>query len=277
MAAGMRIAVLGTLLALLACAPAAADDTYTVYYCRGPAGQAASVDGFTAISGKALLANACPGGGLSSGPPALPFESLEGMGISYRAPASTRLVSYTLYRTVSLNNYFNWTRFNAPDNFGQATPVEYCWTMGSPPCSSLGDGGVTAASRVTGSGLDTAGLGLYVDCNPAPCSGNGAQPKVIMSRLDAVLADRLDPVFTGTPSGDLLDTAHPLTGVRSVSYSASDAGGGLYQAILEVDGSPALTRLIDDNGGRCREPFLYPVPCKSAASGTLSFDTAALP
>jgi hypothetical protein len=30
MAAGMRIVVLGTLLALLACAPAAADSTYTV-------------------------------------------------------------------------------------------------------------------------------------------------------------------------------------------------------------------------------------------------------
>jgi hypothetical protein len=28
-----------------------------------------------------------------------------------------------------------------------------------------------------------------------------------MSRLEAVLADRLDPVFTSTPSGDLLDTA----------------------------------------------------------------------
>jgi hypothetical protein len=277
MAAGMRIAVLGTLLALLASAPAAADDTYTVYYCQGPSGQSASVEGMTAINGKALLANGCPRGGLSSGPPALPFESLEGMGISYRTPASTRLIAYTLYRTVSLNNYFNWTRFNVPDNFGQATPVEYCWTMGSPPCSSLGDGGVTASSRVTGSGLDTAGLGLYVDCNPAPCSGNGSQPKVIMSRLDAVLADRLDPVFTSTPSGDLLDTARPLTGVRSVSYSASDAGGGLYQALLEVDGAPALTQLIDDNGGRCREPFLYPVPCKNVASGTLSFDTAALP
>src|SRR4051794_29871711 len=119
MAAGMRIAVLGTLLALFACAAAAADDTYTVYYCQGPSGQAASVEGMTAINGKALLVNGCPRSGLSSGPPALPFEQLEGMGISYRVPPSTHLIAYTLYRTVSLNNYFNWTRFNVPDNFGQ--------------------------------------------------------------------------------------------------------------------------------------------------------------
>jgi hypothetical protein len=144
-------------------------------------------------------------------------------------------------------------------------------------CSSLGDGRVDAASRVGNSGIDTAGLSLWIDCNPGPCSGNGSQPQVVVHRLDAVLSDRLDPVLNGTPSGDLFDTARPLTGVRSVSYSASDAGGGLYQATLEVDGSPALSQVVDDNGGRCREPFLYPVPCKTAASRTLSFDTGALP
>ena len=86
------------------------------------------------------------------------------------------------------------------------------------------------------------------------------------------------PCFTSTPSGDLLDTARPLTGVRSVSYSASDAGGGLYQADARWStGAPASTQLVDDNGGRCRQPFLSPVPCKNSASGTLSFDTAALP
>ena len=99
----------------------------------------------------------------------------------------------------------------------------------------------------------------------------------MLHRLDAVFADRQDPVFTGTPSGDLLDTSQPLTGVRSVSYSASDAGGGLYQATLVVDGAAAVTQVVDDNGGRCRAPFLSPVPCRNSASSTLSFDTGALP
>jgi hypothetical protein len=278
MAAGMRIAGMGLLLALIFCVPAAADDTYTVFYCRGPSGQAASVDGMTPVSGKALLANACPGSGLSSGPPALQFGNGEGMGIYYRVPPNTRLVGYTLYRTVSLNNYFNWSLIEGTaENIGTAERREICWTMASVgTCSQLGDGRVSAASRVGASGIDTAGLSLWIDCNPGNCSGNGTQPKVTMHRLDAVLADRSDPVFTSPPSGDLLDTQQPLTGVRSVSFSASDAGGGLYRATLEVDGVPVRTQVVDSNGGRCREPFLYSVPCKNTASGTLSLDTAAL-
>jgi hypothetical protein len=282
MAAGMRIAGLGLLLAVLWCAPARADTTYTVYYCQGPSGQPASAEGFTPISGKALIAAGCPADGIASGPPALTFTQGEAMGLYYVAPPSTRLVGYTLYRTVGLNNYFNWSLIEGvASNVGTATRRELCWTMAAVNrCSALGDGRVSPASRVGASGIDTAGLSLWIDCNPGepPCGPDGAgHPRVVVHRLDAVLADRQDPVFTGTPSGDLLDTQRPLTGVRSVSYSASDAGGGLYQATLLVDGAPAVTQVVDDNGGRCREPFLYPVPCKNAASGTLSFDTGALP
>jgi hypothetical protein len=283
MAAGMRIAVLGALLALIASAPAAADETYTVYYCQGPSGQAASAEGLTPVNGKALLADGCPAGGLAAGPPALIFERGEGMGTYYRVPTNTRLVGYTLYRTVGLNNYFNWSLIEGTvEDLGTATRREICWTMASVgTCSSLGDGRADAGSRVADSGIDTAGLSLWIDCNSGgrgTCGPDGVgHPRVVMHRLDAILSDRLDPVFNGTPSGDLLDTSRPLTGVRSVSYSASDAGGGLYQAMLEVDGSPALTQVVDDNGGRCREPFLYPVPCKTEASGTLSFDTGTLP
>src|SRR3954471_23776433 len=207
MTAGMRIIVLGTLLALLACAAAAADDTYTVHYCQGPSGQAASDEGFTPVSGKALLASVCPAIGVASGPPALSFVQGEGLGIYYRVPPSTRLVGYTLYRSVSLNNYFNWSLIEGTaENVGTAQRREICWTMASiGTCSSLGDGRVSAASRVGGSGIDTAGLALWVDCNPGPCSPNGSQPRVVVHRLDALLSDRLDPVFNGTPSGDLLD------------------------------------------------------------------------
>ena len=91
------------------------------------------------------------------------------------------------------------------------------------------------------------------------------------------LADRAAPVFTSGPAGDLLDTSRPVSGVRSVSFSATDAGGGLFQAALEVDGKTMLTQLVDDNGGRCRLPFLAPVPCVTSTTGKLSFDTAALP
>ena len=275
----MRIAGLGLLVAVLACAPARADTTYTVSYCRGPAGQPASTDGLTAVSTKAPLASGCPAAALSSGPPTGSFGSLEALGMLYHVPSGTRLVSYTLYRTVTLNNYFNWSLIETGDiaSVGTAPRRETCWTMGSPACSSLGDGTVSAASAVGHDGIDTSGLALWIDCNPAPCGGDGARPRVALHRLDAVLADRSAPVFTSPPAGDLLDASRPVSGVRSVTYSATDTGGGLYQAALEVDGKVVLTQLVDDNGGRCRLPFLAPVPCRTSATGKLSFDTAALP
>jgi hypothetical protein len=95
-------------------------------------------------------------------------------------------------------------------------------------------------------------------------------------RADFTLRDVADPVFVGTPSGDLIDTAQPLTGVRSVSFSASDQGGGVFQAILEADGVAVASVVIDDKGGHCVPPFTGAVPCKPSASGTLSFNTAAL-
>jgi hypothetical protein len=275
MAAGMRIAGLGLLFAVLWCAPARADSTYTVSYCRGPSGQAASIDGLTAVSAKAPLANGCPAGALASGPPTGSFSNLQAIGIVYRVPAGTRLTSYTLYRTVALNNYFNWSLIEDPATHGAVR--EICWTMSSSaPCSNLGDGQVSSASAVSHDGIDTAGLALWIDCNPEPCSGDGARPRVALHRLDAVLADRAAPVFTSGPAGDLLDTSRGVSGVRSISYSATDAGGGLFQAALEVDGKTMLTQLVDDNGGRCRLPFLAPVPCVTSATGKLSFDTAAL-
>ena len=96
-------------------------------------------------------------------------------------------------------------------------------------------------------------------------------------RADFTLRDLVDPVLVGTPSGDLFDTAQPLTGVRSASFSAADQGGGVYQAILEVDGAPVTSAIIDDNDGDCVPPFRGAVPCKPSASGTLSYNTAGLP
>ena len=87
-------------------------------------------------------------------------------------------------------------------------------------------------------------------------------------RLQVDLTDASDPTFSSPPSGDLLDTTRPLTGVRTVSFSASDQGSGVYPARLEVDGAGRrVRRRVDDNGGRCVKPFKDLVPCRQTASG----------
>jgi hypothetical protein len=153
--------------------------------------------------------------------------------------------------------------------------VERCW--GFSGCTGLGDGRISDGSRVAEDGVDLGALVAFSDCNPAPCPGGTAPQLMSIPRADFTLRDLADPVLVGTPSGDLFDTAQPLTGVRSASFSASDQGGGVYQAILEVDGASVTSTIIDDNGGDCVPPFKGAVPCKPSASGTLSYDTGGLP
>lgn len=88
------------------------------------------------------------------------------------------------------------------------------------------------------------------------------------------------PQLRSTPTGSL--TASATTDrVRTVTYSASDVGGGLYRQRLLSDGVEVASAPIDENGGRCvRYPvgngFVSPVPCKLSASTGMSLDTAAL-
>ena len=216
-----------------------------------------------------------PAGGIASGPPIAAFGTLQGFGIQYRVPADTRLHSFTLYRTVSVPTQWNWTLFRDPDTLTEANVAERCWNANGAGCGGLGDGRVSAASRVGGSAGGSGGLHLYMDCNPGSCAA-GSGGRVTLHRLDAVLSDQLDPTLVGTPSGDLLETGRAVAGVRSVAFSAADRGGGVYRATLRGGRPAAVTQVVDDNGGTCREPFSAAVPCRLTASGTISLDTATL-
>ena len=57
------------------------------------------------------------------------------------------------------------------------------------------------------------------------------------------------PSTAGPATGSAV-TSH-LAGHETFAFPATDEGGGVYQAILEVDGTPVLARTIDDRGGRC--------------------------
>ena len=144
------------------------------------------------------IAAGCPANGIASGPPALTFTTLEAMGLYYRVPPSTRLVGYTLYRTVGLNNYFNWSLIEGDSsNVSTAARRETLLDDGQhqPVLRPRRRAGLRCFG-VGASGIDTAGLSLWIDCNPGepPCGPDGAgHPRVVVHRLDAVLADRRPP------------------------------------------------------------------------------------
>ena len=67
----------------------------------------------------------------------------------------------------------------------------------------------------------------------------------------------------------LADRGGTLAGAHGVSFAATDTGSGLLEAIIEVDGRAAAVQPLG-----CSFPFTATVPCKKAASGTVTLDTA---
>jgi hypothetical protein len=77
-------------------------------------------------------------------------------------------------------------------------------------------------------------------------------------------------------SGSLLDNSVAQRGERFLSLKLRDIGGGLLKSRVEVDGQRVAEQAIDDNLGRCKTPFVAPVPCKLSADVEIPIDTTRL-
>ena len=82
-------------------------------------------------------------------------------------------------------------------------------------------------------------------------------------------------------SGELASAAS-VRGESDVTFSASDPGAGVYEAVFSVDGQLVQSTVVDENGGRCRNvgqssdglpAFLYVQPCLASVSVDVAFDT----
>jgi hypothetical protein len=196
----------------------------------------------------------------------------------FTAPAFTRIVGYTLFRSVQVSEPGGEFSIFEGERSG-AGRSSYC--RAAQGCTRLGNqaAGVAPVNRFERSGLNVGQVFVDAAClresgTCTPRESNKAEFQVF--RADMVLEDDRLPIFTTQPSGDLLDVSAPLVGFRRFSLAASDVGGGVYQALVEVDGTVAAAYTIDENGGRCVPPYRNVVPCKGAARGTFGFDTAQL-
>jgi len=134
----------------------------------------------------------------------------------------------------------------------------------------------TSASPFATASLDAGRLTAQLGCEGvAACAGEPAQVRI--TRADVDLLDDRPPVLTGAPAGALLDASRPVRGTASIAFAATDAGGGVYSAAIEVDGQVRAEQVADPNGGRCAKPFTLLKPCKAAVEGTIALDTNALP
>jgi hypothetical protein len=112
-------------------------------------------------------------------------------------------------------------------------------------------------------------------------SGNAAV--LYLYAADITLAQALGPT-TGNVGGELA-TAPTISGTSDVTFSASDPGSGVYEAVFTVDGQAVESAVVNDNGGRCRNvgqttdgkpAFLYVQPCLGSVSADVGLDTTKL-
>jgi hypothetical protein len=213
----------------------------------------------------------CPGGSLAaSADPGAGHPRGALLTFTFTAPASTRISAWDVRRTVRLSNgpdwAWNYTSFIDRMAFGSDLVREACWATGG-GCNGL-------TGNWTGAGPAQA-LVMAIDCTsgqPADCPA-GSLADMTVPASTVTLEDVADPAFTLAPSGSALDGTRPQSGTVAASFSASDAGGGVARAVLEVDGTAVAELPVGD----CEPPYTKVVPCKPTASGTIAWDTRSVP
>jgi len=109
---------------------------------------------------------------------------------------------------------------------------------------------------------------------------NGYAAAVYLYAADLTLEQSEGPTAANV-AGELASAA-TVTGVSPLTFSASDPGAGVYEALFSVDGAVVQRSVIDEAGGRCRDvgqtsdgtaAFLYLQPCPRTVGADVAFDT----
>jgi hypothetical protein len=298
-AVAVWVAVAGAcLLASLATA-----GVYHVYSCRTPAGAVAPTSGWTgSIDGPFMYdPNSCASGGSLTGElggeVAHPANASDAEW-AFSAPAGTSIAAAKLWRSSysrswepGNNSTVAWLA--APeDSYTSADVFDQCAAYGG--CTELGDPGAPMSSgnlveMPPGNASGATHIYMNAACgggNGTSCPAVGAAYGVAISlyAADITLADNTPPTFSSV--GGSLAAGGTLSGVEDISFSATDTGSGLYQAVFLIDGHAVSKQLLQSGSGPCRSvgatsdgtnAFFEAQPCPLALSDDLSFNTALAP
>ncbi|HST40530.1 MAG TPA: hypothetical protein VLK58_13535 [Conexibacter sp.] len=270
--------------ALLASAVPAAAGTYVAHSCRTPAGAAAGTSDWLLdrTSDTSTVTSACPSGPLTLQlKPGTVHAADAQATLDFHAPRDTEIVAYSIHRSVRLGPRYNFWRYEKGVGY---VAVERCHTTDG-SCSALGDpaqplGGSNLVRQTGRAGVRNIELKLTCgedDTHTTTCASANPAGVVNVHSAAITLQDGFLPTFASPPSGPPIDSPAELTGVQPIWVSASDRGGGVFEAALELDGRVVASRVLDGNGGRCQEPFTAAQPCSTSAAGELTLDTTAVP
>lgn len=271
-------------IALLATAEGAAGATYTQHACHKPGNEAAPRDGFSGwrFGTSTGFTDTCGAGGSGGLVAYLPpwgagasYDSGSFAEWSYAVPAGSGLTIDQVRMGRGADGIGNGIRFSITDGNGQVRDT--CTARASHNGTICPSFGSFVTLDELGSGFT---FGVYCPAT-GPCTQpfSDAGPEGRIDHVQIDLEDTALPEITNSPMGTgLFNTSSPRSGSQLVSYTAQDAGGGLYRAVLRVDGQEVVSRAIDANDGRCQTPFVHRVPCKTGpVNDSFSFDTTQIP
>ena len=278
-----RLLSLAVAIGFVTCVAPARAGTYTVLSCKDRAGRLAPLND---ASGGWISGNS-GGPGLDSpnycADPSLGFEAAVGGVWSHPvgsqawwrfvAPAGTLIEGADVLYSGTTRSFNGQNRgiiyFSAP----QAGFLE----------AHLGDGYVPWG-WMTRRNLHETSVQATAQCDgatgSAPCDG-GPVASIDVLRSEIVLSDTSPPA-AGAATGSAV--ASPVwQGTLQFAFAASDDGGGVYQAILDVDGTTRIRQTIDEWGGRCvdstvdQRVFRFARPCLTSVDALVAVDANALP
>ena len=291
------IAAAITILIAAALSPTANARTFTVYSCKTPTGTWTGMEGWTSAASAPVQGkdpgstNSCPAGNsnlvLQFGDTQLPVESGRFLRWSFSAPTGTKIESIVIPRTFLLAWPIVSGQYGRPyvyDAWHDSDVAENQLEFYFPPFNGDTEGvDFDPVLTSTSQSWDSFSLRLRCwelmgdhDCAPF-------RADLTIPRTTIGLADDTAP--TAAVTGGALAGGDVVRGDAGLAFHASDVGGGVYRAVLAVDGDEVSREVVDPNGGRCAdvEPgnddayeFGVPQPCPLDADGTVQIDTAAL-
>lgn len=319
------ILIVNVVVLLAVMASVATAGTYTTYSCRTPSGHVATTEGWSQDLVQTSFQE--PVAVVSYGADhctASPFKlMMTGLGDGHNWNAGDRVslvYSAPQYETIAA---FSAAVCGVPGTAGAASSLTWTGPSYSSPGGfraqyggHLGCSASTAFTYLSASNISAPSVWFSASCLTTPCrydppnmgwpptSGPRYQQPCLMAAcwgggtnylavggLVISLRDDLPPAVTNVNGA--LGGSGQHVGTESVSFNATDRGGGLYRAVAQIkphgtgDWQTVARAVVDLNGGKCVDAgetgtddyeFADPVPCKqSISNASLSVDTTNFP
>lgn len=289
-----RWAALAAIVFLGVPVPAAEAGTYTVWSCRGPAGEPVSTAAWSlgkaddSVGAVAFDDDCAAGGELEVGlspttaipPPLQPRGTA-----TFDLPPGARIAGYTLWRSIRVAPAFLFSGYEYQAAVREESSAGHtdrgCASTLLPPlfnCSTAGNPAdpLAAGNRVEPTELPLEGLQLWAGCVSSGCqappTAPGAEIRLLGSRV--VVEETIAPSAPRL-AGSLAGPG-PVTGTGTLAVESTDEGSGVAAMTLSIDGGPPQTAPSAATDASCREPYALARPCPREAARTFSVDTGAL-